>query len=207
MYATLTSSSLPPYPGARALLVLAALACGLTGCSEGPLASCPDVPQGAGPGMFAFRIERGAECYVVRGERAAYGTVTSVYTDEPLFLGNLTVDDEGDEGAFDLLFEVVALGGLEAGTHDLADLFVAPDLGVPVPTPRLVEHPGRVSVAAILDAEYVWARGGTVTVARPTDGVLSGTVSARMETASGEEVRVEGVFEAAPGPVTYTFIQ
>lgn len=200
MYGTYRSSS-------SLLGVIALLALGFSGCSETPLTSCPDVPQATGPGTFAFRIERGAECYVVRGERAAYGTVTSVYTDEELFLGNLTADDDGDEGAFDLLFEVVALGDLEAGTHDLADLFEAPDLDVPVPTPRLVEHPGKVSVAAILDAEYVWARGGTITVARPTADVVSGSVSARMETASGEEVHVDGVFEGTPGTVTYTFIQ
>ena len=177
-----------------------------SGCSEsGP--ACPDVPSAAGPGTFAFRVERASECYVVRGERASSGTVPSVYTGDDLFLGNLTVDAEGDEGALSLLFEVVAVGDLPAGTYEVADLFEAPAIDVPVPTPRLVEHPGRVSFAAYLDRQPVWSRGGTVRVERPAAGLAEVRVEADMETAAGEAIRVEGEAVLQPGEVIYTLIQ
>lgn len=193
----------------KTIALLALFAATLTACDTGSSVDCPNVPTAAAPGTFALRVERPGACFVVRGERAAHGKIRSVYTDTDLFLANLTVDADGDEGALDLLFEVLSIGDLPDGSHTLANLYERSSIPHAPPSGdvRFIEYPGMVSFAAILEREYLWTRSGHVLVGRPGGDVVEGRIKADMETAAGETVHVEGVFALLPGPVDYTFIQ
>ncbi len=195
----------------RTLPALVTVVVALAGCDSGS-STCGPAPSSAARGSFAFQFEEESGCFTLQGANARFGVQQPVYSDSSTTYALLIPDDGDESDETTTLVQFVAVGSrpLPVGAYDLADLYTrsSVEYAPPAGDARLIEHPGKVSLAAVIARnEIAFSRGGTLTVTRSGPDGYAGRFDATLaveertglQDRPGATLHLRGAFDVEPG--------